>query len=74
MLPLQTEEVLSPGNPPRHHAKGWVLSRCGAGVWVPWCGDTGFTLPRLVYALDGLCVSWSAGVHCGVICMEVQEW
>ncbi len=22
---------------------------------------------------DGLCVGWRAGVHCGVICMEVQE-
>ncbi len=39
MLPLQTEEVLSPRNPRRHHATGWVLRRCGAGVWVPWCWD-----------------------------------
>ena len=27
-----------------------VLSRCGAGVWVPWCGDT--KVPRLEYALE----------------------
>ena len=32
MLPLQTEEVLSPRNPRRHHATGWVLRRCWAGV------------------------------------------
>jgi len=34
MLPLQTKEVLSPRNPRRHHATGWVLRHCGAGVWV----------------------------------------
>ena len=34
VLPLQTEEVLSPRNPPRHHAKGRVLRGCGAGVRV----------------------------------------
>ena len=34
MLPLQTEEVLSPRNPGRHHATGWVLCCCGVGVWV----------------------------------------
>ena len=54
MLPLQTEEVLSPTNPRRHHATGWVLHRCGGGVWVSWCGDTRFTLPRLVYALESM--------------------
>ena len=34
MMPLQTEEVLSPRYPRRHHAAGKVLRRCGAGVWV----------------------------------------
>ena len=27
-----------------------MLRRCGAGVWVPWCGDT--KVPGLEYALE----------------------
>ena len=37
--PLETLDVTS-----------LVLRRCGAGVWVPWCGDT--KVPRLEYALE----------------------
>ncbi len=40
LMPLQTEEVLSPRNPRRHQL---VLRRCGAGVWGLWCGDTKVT-------------------------------
>ena len=29
-----------------------VLRRCGAGVWVHWCGDT--KIPRLEYALESM--------------------
>ena len=54
MLRLQTEAVLSPRIPRRHHATGRVLRQCGAGVWVPRCGDTRVTLPRPVYALESM--------------------
>ena len=37
--PLETLDVTS-----------LVLRCCGAGVWVPWCGDT--KVPRLEYALE----------------------
>ena len=37
--PLETLDVTS-----------LVLRRCGAGAWVPWCGDT--RVPRLEYALE----------------------
>ena len=37
--PLETLDVTS-----------LVLRRCGAGVWVHWCGDT--KIPRLEYALE----------------------
>ena len=39
--PLETLDVTS-----------LVLRRCGAGVWVHWCGDT--KTPRLEYALESM--------------------
>ena len=50
-------------NPRRHHATGWVLRRCGAGVWVPWCGDTEIYF-RLVYALEFMLCMLSR--HCAI--------
>ena len=50
------EEVLSPGNPRRHHATGKVLRRCGVGehrctyISIYRCGDTG--TPGLECVLD----------------------
>ena len=62
MSPLQNEEVLSPRNPRRHHATGRVLRRCGVGVWVYWCGDTG--APGLECVLD--CVYCMLQQHCAI--------